>query len=56
MIIATPIDGGHYFSDVLGGLTIAAGSHVLARRALLSEAAAIAVARAESPAALPATS
>jgi membrane-associated phospholipid phosphatase len=56
MIIATPIDGGHYFSDVLGGLTIAAGSHVLARRALLSEAAALAVARAESPAALPATS
>lgn len=38
MIIATPIDGGHYFSDVLGGLAIAAGSYVFARRLLLPAA------------------
>ncbi|HEV7260714.1 MAG TPA: phosphatase PAP2 family protein [Bosea sp. (in: a-proteobacteria)] len=34
MIVATPIDGGHYFIDVLAGLAIAALAHVLARRVL----------------------
>lgn len=38
MIVATPIDGGHYFSDVLGGLAIAAGCHVCARRLLFGVA------------------
>lgn len=35
MIVATPIDGGHYFSDVLGGLSIATASYLLARRLLV---------------------
>jgi len=32
MIVATPIDGGHYFADVLGGLVIACAAHLVARR------------------------
>lgn len=40
MIVATPIDGGHYFTDVLGGLAIAAACHVCARRLLLPVASA----------------
>lgn len=35
MIVATPIDGGHYFVDVFAGLTIASVSHVAARRMLM---------------------
>jgi membrane-associated phospholipid phosphatase len=35
MIVATPIDGGHYFSDVLGGLVVATGCHLFARRLLV---------------------
>ena len=34
MIVATPIDGGHYFVDVIAGLAIAAVSQVVARRLL----------------------
>lgn len=34
MIVATPIDGGHYFVDVIAGLAIAACSYVGARRLL----------------------
>lgn len=34
MIVATPIDGGHYFVDVFAGLAIAAASYVVARRLL----------------------
>lgn len=34
MIAATPIDGGHYFVDVLAGLAIAAAAHGLALRLL----------------------
>ncbi len=56
MIAATPIDGGHYFGDVLGGLTIAAASYFLARRVLLPADAKRAIAEAETSAALPAIS
>ncbi len=35
MIAATPIDGGHYFVDVVAGLGIAVGSYFLARRLIL---------------------
>ncbi|PZN99827.1 MAG: hypothetical protein DCF30_10895 [Hyphomicrobiales bacterium] len=34
MIVATPIDGGHYFVDVLGGLAIACMAQVVARSLL----------------------
>lgn len=34
MIVAAPIDGGHYFVDVFAGLGIAAVSYVVARRLL----------------------
>lgn len=34
MIVATPIDGGHYFVDVFAGLGIACVAHVVARRVL----------------------
>jgi membrane-associated phospholipid phosphatase len=34
VIVATPIDGGHYFVDVLAGLAIAAAAHAIARRVL----------------------
>jgi membrane-associated phospholipid phosphatase len=34
MIVATPIDGGHYFVDVIAGLAIAACSYAGARRLL----------------------
>lgn len=34
MIVATPIDGGHYFVDVFAGLAIAGVAHVVARRML----------------------
>ena len=34
MILATPIDGGHYFVDVAAGLVIAASCYLLARRLL----------------------
>jgi membrane-associated phospholipid phosphatase len=38
MIAATPIDGGHYFVDVLAGLVIAAAAHALALRFLADRA------------------
>lgn len=56
MIVATPIDGGHYFSDVLGGLMIATGSYFLARRLLLPTNAGKRTGRRQASAALPATS
>ncbi len=56
MIVATPIDGGHYFSDVLGGLSIAVGSCLLARYLLLPVAAENRVGRGRASAALPAAS
>lgn len=42
MIVATPIDGGHYFVDVLGGLAIACAAHAAARRLLTPRPAALA--------------
>ena len=33
MIVATPVDGGHYFSDVIAGATVAALSWIAAARA-----------------------
>jgi membrane-associated phospholipid phosphatase len=42
MIAATPIDGGHYFVDVLAGLAIAAAAHGLALRFLADRAPATA--------------
>lgn len=39
MIVATPIDGGHYFVDVFGGLAIACLAHVAARRMLMPRTA-----------------
>ena len=38
-LLATPIDGGHYFVDVIAGLVVAALSIWLARRAVLFSAA-----------------
>lgn len=40
MIVATPIDGGHYFVDVLAGLAIACAAHAAARRLLAPRPAA----------------
>jgi len=42
MIIATPVDGGHYFVDVLAGITIAALSYLAARRIVRAVSAAAA--------------
>lgn len=39
MIAATPIDGGHYFIDVLAGLVIAFAAHVAARRIVAPQSA-----------------
>lgn len=39
MIAATPIDGGHYFVDVLAGLVIASAAYVAARRIVVPQSA-----------------
>lgn len=56
MIVATPIDGGHYFADVLGGLTIATVSYFAARRLLCPSDASVLVPQPGASVARPATS
>jgi cytochrome b len=37
-LLATPIDGGHYFVDLIAGIAVAAGSIAIARRAVMLNA------------------